>query len=128
MSFGRRVPSRRLGPVVLAGVLASVFFACASKKSLDPSGFDRSCSVDMDCMLVEPVDECSSCCTSAVAVRDTPAARAAVAEVDESCSSKSVCLADCDSAGAVCRSGTCEKATPWNTNGPEGQFGDGGAR
>jgi len=38
----------------------------------------------------------------------------------------SICLAQC-SDGVVCRNNTCEKATPWNTNGPEGQFGDAGA-
>ncbi len=106
-----------------AGVLASVVAACSGKASLDPSGFDRSCSVDTDCILVEPVKDCSSCCTSAVAVRDTMAVREAVAEVDDECASKEVCSAGCDGARAVCNNGTCETATPWNTNGPAGQLG-----
>lgn len=106
-----------------AGVLASVVAACSGKASLDPSGFDRSCSVDTDCMLVEPVKDCSSCCTSAVAVRDTPVVRESVAEVDDECGSKEVCFADCNGARAVCNNGKCETATPSNTNGPPGRLG-----
>jgi len=108
---------------LVTGVLASVVAACSGKASLDPSGFDRSCSVDTDCMLVEPVEDCHSCCTSAVAVRDTPGVREAVAEVDDECSSRAACFVACDEARAVCNNGTCEIATPWNTNGPPGQLG-----
>ncbi len=106
-------------------MVVSAVFACSGTRSLDPTGFDRSCAVDTDCIVVEPVNDCSSCCTSAVAVRNTPEVREAVADVADSCSSKRSCMADCGEPAAVCVSGRCEKATPWNTNGPGGQLSNG---
>jgi len=95
------------------GVLASVVVACAGgsdDRPFDPSVFDRSCSVDTDCVLVAPIVKCHDCCGNDQAVRDTESLRSARREANASCYSRSTCAMDCMTV-AVCVNGTCEKTT-----------------
>ena len=78
------------------------------RRSLDPTTFDPTCSVDTDCVLVESVTDCSSCCGSEP-VRNTSELQAARAELSRGCETRSVCTMICDEARAVCSNGLCTK-------------------
>jgi hypothetical protein len=102
----------RRAVVVLASVLSLI--ACSGGKdmggSFDPNGYDRSCSLDADCELVSPVNDCHMCCGNDVALRRSSGAREARSAVLAQCYSTSACAMDCMTV-AVCVDGTCVKRT-----------------
>ena len=108
-----------LRPLTSASVIAALLFACGQSddkneaqqqgiRSLDPSTFDRTCSRDSECVLVDPTSECSSCCNSAEAVRDTSELQSALAELAKGCEVRKACAMKCFHAPA-CVNGRCEK-------------------
>jgi hypothetical protein len=93
----------------LGALVTVAAVACESgRQSLDPSSFDRSCSVDTDCVLVPIVSNCDSCCSSSVPVRNSAELRRALVEVDEGCKVGTICPMECEDR-AVCANGMCTK-------------------
>ncbi len=91
-------------------VIAASVFACGDggPRSLDTNTFDRTCSVDTDCLLVSPIEDCHSCCGSAVPLRDTPALQTAIDDVNDTCKGLTICAMSCNDV-AACTGGRCEK-------------------
>ncbi len=78
-------------------------------RSLDPTTFDRSCSVDSDCVLVDIVTDCDVGCCGSEPVRNTSELQAARAELARGCDTLWGCTKLCDAARAVCSNGLCAK-------------------
>lgn len=112
--------TRGWGAIVIAtlGTLMTVAaVACESgRQSLDPSSFDRSCSVDTDCVLVPIVRNCHSCCGSSLPVRNSAELRQALEELDEGCNEGTICPMDCTDK-AVCTNGMCTKSSAGSDGG-----------
>ena len=89
----------------------------AGTRSFDPTGFDRTCATDGDCVLVEPISDCSSCCNGAQSVRNTPALDAALSELH--CPLRNGCAKICTEV-AVCENGRCEKTAAHEDGGADG--------
>lgn len=89
------------------------------RRSLDPRTFDRSCSVDADCALVEIVSDCDSCCNGAVAVRNTSELQTAIAELGQGCELRTACTMACFDI-ATCVGGVCTKQKPSDDAGADG--------
>lgn len=103
---------RRSGSVLAAtlGALMVVAAVACGRQSLDPNSFDRSCSVDTDCVLVPVVSNCDSCCSGSVPVRNSAELRRALAEVEEGCNERTICAMECTDE-AVCTNGMCTKSS-----------------
>lgn len=109
------VHTLRGASLVTASVMAwaAVVIACnglpdTPLRSFDPDGSDRSCTVDSDCMLVAPVDECRSCCVNEQAVRKTPELERALDHVERECSGNAgICAVNCAHLPPACMNGVC---------------------
>jgi hypothetical protein len=109
--------SRLLHSLGCISIVSALVVACGSSRgdagapagrSFDPSTLERSCSDDRQCVLIEPVSECSSCCNDAQAIRDTSELQSALMELASSCEVRTVCTMKCFHA-AACVNGRCER-------------------
>ena len=100
--------------------VATVIFACSSSATIDSDLFDKRCSVDSDCVLVDiPQDCCFGCGNLGINKKDLAKYQAEAARVRDECGSDNHCPGlDCFSGGSRCDKGTCAVCT--GMIGPDG--------
>ncbi|MBX3229742.1 MAG: hypothetical protein KIT84_05360 [Labilithrix sp.] len=78
----------------------------SSPRSFDPTRYDSACTSVADCMIVDAVKDCASCCDSAAVRRD--AAKADYDAVVKECAESSVlCTQACLPQSLGCVDGKC---------------------